>query len=195
MYLIWAGFHGELTADPIKYVTHHTGEWGLRLLLLTLLVTPLRKISGKPWVGRTRRMLGLFAFFYVSLHLLTYALLDLGLDWGHLAEDIFKRPYITVGFAAFVIMFALAVTSTKGMMRRLGRRWKPLHRGIYLAASLGCLHYFWLVKADLREPLIYAAALALLLAYRVLNRSKDRNSRRLADTRNGRASGAKRQTA
>lgn len=172
--LVWAGFSNDLTADPIKYITHHTGEWGLRFLLLTLAVTPLRKISNNPWIGRTRRMIGLFAYFYVTLHLLTYALLDLGLDWGHLAEDILKRPYITVGFAAFLILTALAVTSTKGMMRRLGRGWKKLHRGVYIAAALGCLHFLWLVKADLREPIIYTAVLTLLLTYRLIRRNRRR---------------------
>ena len=177
MALVWAGFNNNLTADPIKYITHQTGEWGLRFLLLTLVVTPLRKISGIPWFGRTRRMIGLFAFFYISLHLLTYALLDLGLDWSHLAEDFLKRPYITVGFAAFLILTALAATSTKGMMRKLGRGWKKLHRGVYAAAALGCLHFLWLVKADLREPLIYTG---LLLAWAY----PDRIARRAGAERN-----------
>lgn len=165
--LVWAGFNNQLSADPIKFITHSTGEWGLRLLLVTLAVSPLRILTGRAWIGRLRRMLGLFAFFYVGLHLTTYAILDLGLDFSILWEDIVKRPYITVGFLSFLMLLSLAVTSTKGMIRRMGKRWKSLHQLIYPAAVLGVLHFVWLVKADLREPSIYAGILAILLLFRV----------------------------
>ena len=147
-------------------LTHTTGDWGLRLLLLTLAVTPLRRLTGWGWLLRFRRMLGLFAFFYLSLHLVTYLWLDQFFDWAAILEDVAKRPYITAGFAAFLLLVPLALTSTRGMVRRLGWRWQTLHRLIYPAAALGVLHFFWLTKADLREPLVYASVLALLLALR-----------------------------
>jgi len=156
-----------LGANPVEAITHTTGDWTLRLLLATLAMTPLKRLVGQPWPIRFRRMLGLFAFFYACLHLLTYAWIDQGLDWQAVLEDVAKRPYIAFGFAAFVLLVPLALTSTRAMMRRLGRRWQTLHRAIYAVGILGVLHYLWLVKADLREPLIYALVLAVLLLARL----------------------------
>jgi len=164
--IAWRGVSGAIGPNPVEALTHTTGDWGLRLLLLTLAVTPLRRLTGWGWLLRFRRMLGLFAFFYLSLHLATYLGLDQFFDWAAVAEDIAKRPYITLGFAAFLLLVPLAVTSTRGMVRRLGRRWQTLHRLIYPAAVLGVLHFLWLTKADTREPLLYAAVLTLLLALR-----------------------------
>ena len=163
----WRIAAGRLGANPVEAVLHFTGAWGLRLLLVTLAVTPLRRLTGRGWLLRFRRMLGLFAFFYVVLHVAVYLVLDRGLAWEEIVTDLSKRPYIMVGFAAFVLLVPLAVTSTRGWVRRLGRRWQLLHRSVYLIAVLGVLHFLWLVKADLREPLIYAAVLAVLLAARV----------------------------
>ena len=162
----WRFYSDELGANPIEEITHATGEWALRLLLLTLCVTPLRKLLGWSWLAPQRRSLGLFAFFYATLHFLTYAVLDLGLEFQYLLEDVLERPYITVGFSAFLLLVPLAITSTKAQIKRLGRRWLQLHRVVYLAAALGVLHFFWLVKADLREPLVYAAIVAGLLGWR-----------------------------
>ena len=167
----------DLGPDPVEYILHSTGKTALNLLLITLLVTPARQLGGWPPLVRLRRMLGVFSFFYAALHVLTYAVLDLGLDFATLGEDIVKRPYITVGFTALVILLALAATSTNGMMRRLGRRWQKLHRLVYVAAILGVWHFWWQVKADIREPLLYAAMLAVLLGYRVV---RSRTARELA---------------
>lgn len=167
--------HGVTTnalgADPVKSLTHATGLWALRFLLLCLAMTPLRRATG--WSGfiRYRRMLGLFAFFYACLHLTVYLVLDLGVYWADLLTDIRKRPYMTVGFGAWLILLPLAVTSTKGMMRRLGRHWQTLHRFVYVAAILAILHFVWLVKADLREPAIYAFVLAVLFGARLWRRT------------------------
>jgi len=161
------GLRGNLTADPIEDITHRTGWWALTLLMITLAVTPIRRLTGWNQVVRMRRMLGLFAFFYVALHLLTYVVLDLFFAFDILLEDVMERPYITVGFAAFLILLALAVTSTRGWIRRLGRRWQRLHQLVYVAALLGVIHFYWQVKADTREPLVYAGILALLLAARL----------------------------
>ena len=158
----------DLGADPIKTVTHATGLWTLRFLLATLAVTPLRKAFGWAQLAPYRRTLGLLAFTYVTLHLLTYAVLDLWGAWDTLVEDVVKRPYITVGFAGFLMLVPLAVTSTRAWIRRLGKRWVQLHRLVYAAAIAGCLHFLWLVKKDVREPLIYAAILAVLLGARVV---------------------------
>lgn len=158
---------GEVPPNPVETLTHFTGDWALRLLLVTLAVTPLRRLSGWGWLLRLRRMLGLFAFFYAVLHLATYLWLDQFFDWGAIAEDVLERPYITLGFAAFLVLVPLAVTSTRGWVRRLGRRWQILHRGVYVAAVLAVLHFLWLVKGDPTEPLIYAGVLALLLAARL----------------------------
>lgn len=165
--LVWEAVQQTLGTNPVEEITHRTGDWALRFLLITLAITPLRRLSGWNELQQSRRMLGLFAFFYATLHFSVYAFLDLGLDFGFLAEDIAERPYITVGFTAWVLLIPLAVTSTRGMMRRLGRRWKQLHRLVYLIAVLGVLHFWWLVKADIREPLIYAVILAVLFGLRM----------------------------
>jgi sulfoxide reductase heme-binding subunit YedZ len=156
----------SLGANPIEALEHETGEWTLRLLLATLAVTPLRRAFGWAWLAPYRRTLGLLAFAYCCLHLSIYALVDLWGAWDTLVEDILERPYITVGFTGFLLLLPLAITSTRAWMRRLGRRWVALHRLVYAAAVAGCVHFLWLVKADLREPLVYAAILALLLAAR-----------------------------
>jgi methionine sulfoxide reductase heme-binding subunit len=163
--------HGAVTdglgADPIETLTHRTGWWGLTLLLATLAVTPVRRLTGWNRVIGVRRLLGLFAFFYVALHFAVY-LLDQELALAYIAVDVLERPYITAGFAAFVLLVPLAVTSTRGMIRRLGgKRWQRLHRLVYLSAALAVLHFLWLVKADVREPLLFGGVLLLLLALRL----------------------------
>jgi sulfoxide reductase heme-binding subunit YedZ len=169
LYLLWRAATGRLSANPIEDITLTTGLWTLRFVLITLAVTPIRRLTGWHAVIRLRRMLGLFAFFYGTLHLLTYVVLDQFFAWHYILADIAKRPYITVGFAAFVLMIPLAVTSTAGMIRRLGgRRWALLHRLIYLTAIGGVVHYLWKVKADTRDPLAYGAVLAALLAFRAV---------------------------
>lgn len=161
---------GGLGAEPIEEITHRTGWWALTLLVVTLAVTPVRRLTGWNRLVQLRRMLGLFAFFYASLHVLTYFGLDQFFALDYILEDIAERPYITVGFIAWVLMIPLAVTSTRGWMRRLGKRWGKLHRLVYVSAALGVLHFLWLVKADVREPLVFAAILAVLLALRFVPR-------------------------
>ena len=166
--LVVAGFTDGLGANPVETITHTTGEWTLRLLLATLAITPLRHLTGWVWLTRLRRMVGLFAFFYLMLHFTTYAVLDASLDLAYVIEDVADRLYITVGFTAFVMLVPLAATSTNAMVRRLGPlRWRRLHRLVYAAGICGVLHYLWLVKADIREPLVYAGILAVLLAARL----------------------------
>jgi len=166
--LIWQGFHDDLTLNPVQYVEHTTGDWVLRFLAMTLAVTPLRKMLRLPQLIRFRRMLGLFAFFYVCLHFTTWVWLDRYFDWRQMLDDVVKRPYITVGFAGFLLLIPLAVTSTAGWIRRLGgRRWQLLHRLIYIAAILGVIHYYWLVKSDVRKPLEYAFIIGALLLWRI----------------------------
>lgn len=160
----WFGL--RLGANPVEHIQDTLGQWGLRLLLITLCVTPLRLWTGRAWLLRYRRMLGLFAFFYVTAHFATYLVLDLGLDFAHLGEDILERPFITIGFLGFCLLLPLAATSTQAMMRRLGRRWQRLHRLVYGVAILGVWHYYWQVKLDTVEPTLYALALAVLLGYR-----------------------------
>jgi sulfoxide reductase heme-binding subunit YedZ len=158
---------GELGANPIEFITRSTGTWTLVGLLVTLSVTPLRRLSGRAELLRYRRMLGLFAFFYACLHFVTYLWLDQFFDLAAIARDIVKRPFITVGFTAFVLLIPLAATSSRAMMRRLGRNWQRLHRLIYPIALLGVIHYLWLVKKDMTQPLIYGGALVLLLVLRL----------------------------
>jgi sulfoxide reductase heme-binding subunit YedZ len=165
--LVVLGVSGGLGANPIEFITRSTGTWTLVGLLLTLSITPLRRLSGRADLIRYRRMLGLFSFFYVCLHFVTYIWLDQFFDPSAIARDIVKRPFITVGFAAFVLLIPLAATSTKAMMRRLGRRWQQLHRLVYAIAVLGVIHYLWLVKKDMTEPLIYGGVLAILLLARL----------------------------
>ena len=169
-------------ADPIAELTHATGLWALRFLLLSLAITPLRRISGWSVLARFRRMIGLYAFFYASLHLSVYVVLDLGGYWAQILDDIVKRPYITVGFAAWCGLLTLAATSTRGMMRRLGRRWSQLHKIVYGIGVLAVLHFVWLVKADLSEPAIYGAILALLLVLRLPPIARRIERRRRAPT-------------
>lgn len=157
----------RLGPNPQLYIRDVLGEWGLRLLLLTLAMTPLRQLTGKPWPLLFRRMLGLWAFAYLALHFVTYFFLDRSLDIDVIVEDILKRPYITLGLAAFMLMLPLAITSTAGWQRRMGARWVQLHWLIYPIAILGCWHFYWLVKQDLREPLIYCGLLAILLMVRI----------------------------
>jgi methionine sulfoxide reductase heme-binding subunit len=167
--LAWRGFHAELGANPIEAITHSTGTCTLVFLLITLSVTPLRRLTRQYWLINLRRMFGLFAFFYGCLHLTTYVWLDKFFDVHEMLADIAKRRFITAGLAGFVLMIPLALTSTKGWIRRLGgKRWQALHRLIYLSAAAGVIHYIWLVKADLRSPLRYAFVLLVLLTYRMV---------------------------
>lgn len=163
-----AALQGNLGANPVERLTHESGEWGLRFLLLTLALTPLRQVSGWTLAIRLRRMLGLFGFFYVAAHFAIYLVLDQFFAWGDIVEDIIERPYITVGFLGLVTLIPLAVTSTNGMIRRFGaKRWKLLHRLAYVAVGAGIVHFLWLVKADLREPLVYGAIFVALMAFRI----------------------------
>ena len=161
-------FGASLGADPVKKLEHECGKTALNFLLLTLSVTPVRTLTGLPQLLRLRRMLGLFAFFYAVVHFTVYLVLDLELNLRMVGADIVKRPYITVGFTALLLLIPLAVTSTNGMMRRLGRRWQSLHRLIYVIAALAVWHFYWQVKRDVREPLLYLGILALLLGYRLV---------------------------
>ena len=156
----------SLGADPVAEITHATGTWALRLLLLGLALTPLRRTTGQAWPIRFRRLVGLYAFFYACLHLATWLVLDLGGFWTQVFDDLVKRPYIMLGFTAWLCLLPLAITSTRGWMRRLGRRWGQLHKLVYGAGVLAVAHYIWLLKADLREPWMYAAILGLLLGLR-----------------------------
>ena len=168
-------YEDALGANPIETLTHATGEWALRFLLITLAVTPLRRYTGMHWLLRLRRMLGLFAFAYGAAHLTTYLWLDQFFDWQAIANDILERPFITVGFAAFVLLIPLAATSNNFAIRKLGgRRWQSLHRSSYAIAILGVVHFWWLVKADLLEPLVYALILAVLLGLRAWWRELER---------------------
>lgn len=165
----WKAYSGDLGANPIELITHSTGDWTMRFLLITLAVTPLRKLTGQAWLIRFRRMFGLFAFFYGLLHFTTYIWLDKFFDLHEMVKDVGKRPFITAGFTAFVLLIPLAITSTAAWIRRLGgKRWQMLHRLIYVSAVAGVVHYIWLVKADLRKPLQYAVILAVLLGHRII---------------------------
>ncbi|MFZ1640309.1 MAG: protein-methionine-sulfoxide reductase heme-binding subunit MsrQ [Candidatus Contendobacter sp.] len=166
-WMVWLGWQDQLGVNPVETLSHRTGDWSLRFLLLTLAVTPVRRLTGWNSLQKFRRMLGLFSFFYVCLHFGVYLVFDQFFDWRAIVEDIAKRPYITVGFTGWLLLIPLAVTSTNGMIKRLGRNWRRLHRLIYLIGVLGVLHYLWLVKADITEPLIYAGVLAALLGYRL----------------------------
>jgi sulfoxide reductase heme-binding subunit YedZ len=160
----------NLGPDPVARILHSCGKTALNLLMLTLLVSPVRELTGLSNLVRLRRMLGLFAFFYAALHFTVYVVLDQELNFAGVIKDIGKRPYITIGFTALLMLVPLAVTSTNKMMRRLGRRWQKLHRLVYVVAILGVWHYYWQVKRDVREPLLYAFMLALLLGYRLVTR-------------------------
>lgn len=165
--LIVLGYQDDLGANPIEKILRNTGFWTLTFLTLTMAVTPLRQISQRVWLGRFRRMLGLFAFFYGMLHFSTYLVLDQFFDWANIVKDISKRPYITVGFSALVLMTPLALTSTDGMLKRLGgKRWRQLHRLVYLITAAGVAHFWWLVKKDISQPVTFAILLTLSLAIR-----------------------------
>ena len=168
LFIVWRTVRGELTANPVEFYQHQTGDWTLRFLVFTLCITPFRKILNLPELIRFRRMLGLFAFFYVCLHFLTYLGPDQSFSLSGMLKDVAKRPFITVGFLAFVLLIPLALTSTAGWIRRLGgKRWQMLHRAIYFAAALGVVHYYWLVKSDIRKPAFYGALVGILLAWRI----------------------------
>ncbi len=184
--LAWGAYHGALGANPIEVITRALGEWTLNLLLLTLTVTPARQLTGLHWLIRLRRMLGLFAFFYAGLHLMTYLWLDQFFDWMAIARDVVKRPFITAGFTAFVLLVPLAATSTNAMVKRLGgRRWTQLHRTVYAIATLGVLHFWWLVKQDVSRPLLYAMLLGLLLGWRALRLARERQRQLVTYSRPG----------
>ena len=167
--LVWRGVHSAFGANPIEAITHATGDWTLTFLLITLSITPLRRLTRQYWLIGLRRMLGLFAFFYGSLHLMTYVWLDKFFDVHEMLADIAKRRFITAGMTAFTLMIPLALTSTKWSIRKLGgKRWQAVHRLIYASAAAGVIHYIWLVKADLKKPLEYGLVLGVLLLYRIL---------------------------
>ncbi|NIO10136.1 MAG: sulfoxide reductase heme-binding subunit YedZ [Deltaproteobacteria bacterium] len=173
----WGAYTNNLGPNPIEVITRSTGTWTLVFLLIVLSVSPLRRLSGFHGLIRLRRMLGLFAFFYLCLHFVTYIWLDQFFELAEIAKDVMKRPFITAGFVSFLLLLPLALTSTSGMIRRLGgRRWQQLHRLVYVAAIGGVVHFIWLVKADLREPLIYAGILTVLLGFRVVVSIKDHGS-------------------
>ena len=165
--LIWLGVHDNLSANPIEFIERSTGFWALLILLITLSLTPIRLITNRVWQLQLRRMLGLFMFFYACLHIAIYLWLDFSFVWADISKDIIKHPRILLGFFAFILTIPLAITSNKAMVRRLGERWKQLHQIVYLIAILGVVHFWWLVKKDIREPLLYASILVLLLAIRI----------------------------
>ena len=165
--LIWFGIHDDLSANPIEFIERSTGFWALLILLITLSLTPIRLITKRVWQLQLRRMLGLFMFFYACLHITIYLWLDFSFIWADISKDIIKHPRILVGFLAFILAIPLAITSNRAMVRRLGERWKQLHQLVYLIAILGVVHFWWLVKKDIREPLIYAIILLILLAIRI----------------------------
>jgi len=168
LWIVWNALFGDLGANPVETVRRYTGDWTLRFLLIALTVTPLRRLTGWHVVVRLRRMLGLFAFFYACLHFVSYIWLDQFFMWDAIIEDIVDRPYITVGVASFLLLIPLAITSTNGMVRRLGgRRWQRLHQLVYVIAVLGVIHFWWLVKSDISRPALYGAILALLLGFRL----------------------------
>ncbi len=167
--LVWKGFTDNLGANPIEVITHSTGLWTLTFLLITLSITPLRKLAKTPSLIQFRRMLGLFAFFYGFLHLMTFVWLDKFFDVHEMIKDVYKRPFITAGFTAFVLMVPLALTSTRKSIQRLGgKRWNALHKLIYFSATAGVVHFYWLVKKDVTQPVEYGTVLAVLLGYRVI---------------------------
>ena len=166
--LLYNAYQGDLGVNPIETITHFTGSWTLILLLASLSITPLRRLTGWTDLIKFRRMFGLFAFFYALLHFSTFLVLDHFFDFDRITKDILKRPYITVGFTGFVLMIPLAITSTAKMIRRLGKRWQKLHRLVYFVGIAGVIHFYWLVKSDIRRPVQYGAVLAVLLGYRLV---------------------------
>ena len=169
LWLGWLAWNQDLTANPIEFITHYTGDWTIRFLAFTLAITPLRKLLNLPDLIKFRRMVGLYAFFYGTLHFTTYIWLDKFFDLGEMIHDIGKRPFITVGFLSFVLMIPLALTSTRGWIRRMGgKRWQLLHRAVYVSAIAGGIHYLWLVKSSIRRPVFYLSVFGLLLAIRAV---------------------------
>jgi sulfoxide reductase heme-binding subunit YedZ len=173
---------GALGADPVAAIEHYLGIWALRFLMITLAITPLRQLTGQPALLRFRRMLGLYAFFHATLHFAAYLVLDLRGYWETIFEEIVKRPYITVGFAAWLLLVPLAATSTKAAIRRLGRNWARLHKLVYVIGVLAVLHFWWIVKSDVREPALYAGILAVLLGWRLFRWLRPLSARRTAAT-------------
>jgi methionine sulfoxide reductase heme-binding subunit len=177
-WVAWRALHENLTANPIEYITRFTGDWTIRFIVFTLAITPVRKLLGMPDLIRFRRMIGLYAFFYGSLHFVTYIWLDKFFDLAEMWKDIAKRPFITAGFTAFVLLLPLAITSTTGWIRRMGgKRWQMLHRLVYFSGIAGVIHYYWLVKSDIRLPAMYGAFVGILLAYRAIVWAMNRRPR------------------
>ena len=168
------GITGSLSANPVEDLQDRFGNWALRFVMIALSVTPLRKLTGKVWLLRFRRMLGLFAFFYALMHFLNWFVLDQRMLWSAILKDLTERPFITIGFTALVLLTAMAVTSTNGMRRRMGRRWDKLHYSVYAVGILSVWHYWWQVKADFAEPLVYAVILSALLGYRIWQKTARR---------------------
>lgn len=173
--LIWLGVHEDLGANPIEFVERSTGLWGLIILLVTLSITPIRLITGQVWPIQLRRLTGLFMFFYACLHITTYVWLDFGFVWADMVKDVAKHPRILVGFSAFILVIPLAATSNSFMIKRLKTNWKKLHQAVYLIAILAVVHFWWLVKKDVTEPLYYAIALAILLGIRIYFKQRTNN--------------------
>lgn len=170
VFLVWNFSAGRLGANPVEALTHQTGEWALRVLLITLAITPMARLTRSGWLIQFRRMVGLYVFFYAALHFMIYLIFDLSLDFSFLAEDIIERPYITVGFAALLILLALTITSPIKIRQRMGKSWQTLHYGIYAAGILAVVHFLWITRVDDSEPIIYGAILTLLLAYRLIRK-------------------------
>jgi sulfoxide reductase heme-binding subunit YedZ len=170
-YLVWKALHNDLGANPVEFVTHATGDWALIFLLSSLAITPLRKLTKFPDLIRFRRMLGLYSFFYASMHLLTFVGLDHHFHWAEVVPDVYKRPFVTAGFTAWLLMVPLALTSTTWSIRKLGgKNWQRLHWLVYFSAIAAVVHYWWLVKKDITDPLIYAVILGVLLASRIVTK-------------------------
>ena len=174
LYLLIKALQNDLGPDPAQALSIESGEWTLRFLLLTLTITPLRQIFGLIEIARLRRMIGLFTFFYATIHLVSWMAFILGFRWFAIAEELVERPYITIGFLAYIILFSLGVTSTDSMVRRLGRNWKRLHKLIYLASVLAIIHLLWILRTDITEAVIYGTLLIILLGYRVLRKLKSK---------------------
>jgi sulfoxide reductase heme-binding subunit YedZ len=185
--LVVRAFRSQLGANPIETITHATGDWTLRFLLITLAVTPMRRLLQLPDLIRFRRMLGLFAFFHGFLHLMTWMWLDKFFDPTEMWADVVKRRFITMGMTAFTLMVPLAITSTRGWIRRLGKRWQKLHRLVYLSATAGVIHYWWLVKSDIRLPLMYGAILVVLLSLRLVSGKRQAEAARKGPVASGSA--------
>jgi methionine sulfoxide reductase heme-binding subunit len=177
--LIWLGAQDDLTANPIEFIERSTGTWALIFLLLSLSITPIRTLTKQAWVTQLRRLLGLWMFAYASLHITTYIWLDYSFFWDDIVKDVIKHPYVIVGFTAYLLTIPLVLTSNQAMIKRLKTRWKTLHQSVYLISILAILHFWWLVKKDVTEPLYYAIALALLLGFRLYFRLQNHNKQKI----------------